>query len=582
MDTINNMSVSIVMPCYNEAEIIEKVIRTWYGEVIFKIHDSEMIIVDDCSSDNTHNILKRLSSEFSKLKVLKTAVNSGHGRTTRAGYEAATKEWIFQVDSDNQFEAHEFWKLYALKDKYDFILGFRKKRQDSITRLILAKTIPFMNFLLFQIWIKDANCPFRLIKKEVLDRFIELIDKESLAPNIMMSILAKKKRIRMMEVPVTHRKRKTGVVSIVNWKLIWFSLKGFKELVTTMVFKNMKKNRPLANLKRALFYGSLKPALPTTLMVEPTNACNFRCISCTKQNSKDDRPAQFMDVNTFERIIGQFQDLNNIVFCGLGEPLFNRDIVKMAQKAKENKIGTIRLTTNGFGLTKTTAKSLMPFLTHINISINGFSPASYAKFNGVDPDYFNKVVENTRGLVALKESSGGSLKVCLSAVLTRQNISNFNYAVKFAKELEADSFLLLQLNDFDGSLCHLKISRDEHNRVSQKLKRDSKIYKIPVEFIDSVSMPRCYLLWKTAYISVDGAVIPCNGYFDCSEWNLLTQNFKDIWHSEDFVEMRKKVVSGKLPYCKSCSNGPTFDNITFPWLYARYIKPVVKKIICRA
>lgn len=344
----------------------------------------------------------------------------------------------------------------------------------------------------------------------------------------------------------------------------------------------MEKNLPLANLKRALFYGSLKPALPTTLMVEPTNACNFRCVSCSKQNGKDNRRVQFMDMNTFERIICQFQDLNNIIFCGLGESFLNRDIVKMAQKAKENEIDTIRLTTNGFGLTKTIAKSLMPFLTHINISINGFSPQSYAEFNGVSPDYFNKVVENIMGLVALKECSGGNLKVCLSAVLTRQNLSDFNYAVKFTKELKADLFVVLQLNDFDGRLCHLKISRDEHNRVSQKLKRDSKIYKIPVEFIDSFSMSRCHLLWKATYISVDGAVIPCNGYFDCSEWNLLTQNFKDIWHSEDFVEMRKKVVSGKFPYCKSCSNGPSFDNITFPWLYGKYIKPVLKKIICRA
>jgi len=230
------MSVSIVMPCYNEEEIIEKAIRACYSEIISKIDDSEFIIIDDCSRDNTHNILKRLKVEFPRLRVLKTPVNSGHGKAVRMGYDSATKEYIFQIDSDNQFDAKNFWKLYALKGDFDFILGFRKVRHDPLHRLVLSRTIRIMNLILFGVWIKDVNCPFRLIKKVVLDELLKLVDRETLAPNIMISILAKKKRIKMAEVPVPHYRRKTGVVSIANWKLIRVSLKGFMQLL------ELKKN----------------------------------------------------------------------------------------------------------------------------------------------------------------------------------------------------------------------------------------------------------------------------------------------------------------------------------------------------
>ncbi|MFC1620702.1 glycosyltransferase family 2 protein [Candidatus Omnitrophota bacterium] len=226
------MSVSIVMPCYNEEGIIEKTVRAFYDEIDSVISDSEFIVIDDCSIDNTYNILEKLKSNLPKLKILKTPINSGHGKAMWMGYEQARKEWVFQVDSDGQFEARDFRNLYALKNKYDFILGFRTVRHDPTYRLLLAKIIRAANFVLFGTWIRDANCPFRLIKKEILDEILQAVDKETLTPNIMISILAKKKKINMIEVPVTHYKRKTGVVSIANWNLIKFALKGLGQLIS--------------------------------------------------------------------------------------------------------------------------------------------------------------------------------------------------------------------------------------------------------------------------------------------------------------------------------------------------------------
>ncbi len=228
------MLISVVMPCYNEEDIIEKVVRNYYEEISSCSEDLEFIVIDDSSSDHTRNILEKLKIELSKLRVLKTASNSGHGKAMRMGYESARGEFIFQVDSDNQFEIKDFQKLFALKDEFSFVLGFRKNRQDALHRKILTKIISIVDFILFGVWINDANCPFRLIKRETLNSLLKSIDNDAVAPNIMISILAKKKGIRMIEVPVRHYQRKSGVVSIANWRLVKFALKGLRQLI---VFK---------------------------------------------------------------------------------------------------------------------------------------------------------------------------------------------------------------------------------------------------------------------------------------------------------------------------------------------------------
>lgn len=225
------MSVSVVMPCYNEEKVIGKVIRDYYDGVVSKLGDSELIVVDDASRDSTPRRLAALQAEYPRLRVLEMKVNQGHGRALRAGYEAACKEWVFQVDSDNQFDAEEYWKLDAVKENYDFILGFREKRLDSPPRKVLSKMIRLANRILFGVWLEDANCPFRLIQRESLEQLLGEIDPAAVAPNIMMAILGKRNGLKMAEVPVTHRARAAGTGSLGFWKLILFLWRGFWQLV---------------------------------------------------------------------------------------------------------------------------------------------------------------------------------------------------------------------------------------------------------------------------------------------------------------------------------------------------------------
>lgn len=219
------------MPCYNEEGVIERVVRAYYNEIIAKENDAEFIVINDCSSDATEKIIERLAAELPRLKILKTPHNSGHGKALRLGYEAASKRYVFQADSDNQFDPAQFWKLYEYRETYDLVLGFRQCRQDPFHRLILSKIIACVNFLLFGVVIRDANCPFRLIDNDKLQAMLKIIDRQALAPNIMISILAKKKNMKVKEIPLIHYPRKTGTVSLASWRLIRFSLRGLKQLL---------------------------------------------------------------------------------------------------------------------------------------------------------------------------------------------------------------------------------------------------------------------------------------------------------------------------------------------------------------
>jgi glycosyltransferase involved in cell wall biosynthesis len=224
------MSVSIVMPVYNEEAIIEATVRLYYDEIVRQIPDTELIVVDDASTDKTATIILHLQQLLPGVRIVTLTRNLGHGRALRRGYEEAHGDYVFQVDSDNQFDPHDFWKLYSEREHFDLILGFRAKRQDSRTRRLLSAGVGIFNHLLFGVRLRDANCPYRLMKTEFVQSSLELIDEKALAPNIMISLLAAKTGL-LEEVPVNHQPRRTGKNSLRAGRLLGFSFKALAQLV---------------------------------------------------------------------------------------------------------------------------------------------------------------------------------------------------------------------------------------------------------------------------------------------------------------------------------------------------------------
>lgn len=215
--------VSIVMPAYNEEEIIELSVREWYDEVIAKVPGSELIVVNDCSKDRTGDVLARLAQEFPGLKSVRPERNGGHGKALRLGFRHATQEYVFQTDSDRQHDPAEFWKLWELRERNDFVFGIRAERADGAFRVFITRSMRFVNFLIWTIWIRDANCPFKLMRRGPMMKVLEQVPEDSFIPMVMVSILARKSKFRVAEITVRHLPRRGGQQSLKGF-LRWFKV----------------------------------------------------------------------------------------------------------------------------------------------------------------------------------------------------------------------------------------------------------------------------------------------------------------------------------------------------------------------
>jgi glycosyltransferase involved in cell wall biosynthesis len=224
-------ALSIVMPVYNEAEVIEQLVLDLERAVVSELPDVELILVDDCSTDGTGGILAGLERNRTWLTVERARANAGHGPSVLRGLRQARGDWIFQLDSDGQFDVADFWKLWALRTDADLVLGIRVVRQDPTHRLVLSRIIALTVSALTRRRLRDPNVPFRLIRRELWDDLEPLIGSLALAPSILVSVGAVRRTWRVVETPVTHMPRVGGPSSLRSLRLVTFSLRGLRELI---------------------------------------------------------------------------------------------------------------------------------------------------------------------------------------------------------------------------------------------------------------------------------------------------------------------------------------------------------------
>ena len=182
----------IVMPAYNEEENIRTVVEQWYPLLEGKSEESRLIIADSGSSDKTHEILLEMMWEdrYSKLRVLEST-NQFHGPKLIALYEyaiAQKAEYIFQTDSDGQTDPEEFDWFWNMRKQADGIFGNRKRRGDGKNRAFVEKVVCMLLKIYFGVKVPDANAPFRLMKTDVVAKYLHKLPKDYNLPNIMLVV----------------------------------------------------------------------------------------------------------------------------------------------------------------------------------------------------------------------------------------------------------------------------------------------------------------------------------------------------------------------------------------------------------
>lgn len=225
----------LVLPAYNEEENIESVVRSWYKILEDKDENSRIVIADSGSKDKTHEILLNLQKEFSKLIVL-SETGRFHGDKVIALYDYAIKnnaDWIFQTDSDGQTNPDEFAAFWELGKEYDGIFGERSVRGDGKSRAFVEKVVCFLLKLYFGVKVPDANAPFRLMKAEVVKKYLYRLAPDYNLPNIMMTTYFSHYGEKMTFKEISFKPRQGGVNSINIPRIVkigWKALGDFKKL----------------------------------------------------------------------------------------------------------------------------------------------------------------------------------------------------------------------------------------------------------------------------------------------------------------------------------------------------------------
>ena len=222
----------VIMPVYNEQGSIRDVILSWEQELRRLQLDYEIHIYNDGSKDATAEILDQLARESQAVKVHHKE-NEGHGPTILKGYCENCKqaEWLFQVDSDNEIKASYFEKLWKAREEYDLLIGERVHRTCPLSRKFISKASSLVVRLFYGRGIKDVNSPFRLMRTESWKDYFHRIPSDTFAPNVILSGISCRCRLKTRRMDVLFTPRRTGEVSLNKFKLFKAATRSFHQSV---------------------------------------------------------------------------------------------------------------------------------------------------------------------------------------------------------------------------------------------------------------------------------------------------------------------------------------------------------------
>jgi glycosyltransferase involved in cell wall biosynthesis len=165
-------SLSVFFPAYNDAPSLPELIAKTFAVLEEHAVDYEVIVVNDGSYDNTAEVLEELRLQFAPcMRVISHPENRGYGGALRSGFAAAQKDWVFYTDGDSQYDVSELPRLLELAGpRTGLVNGYKLQRHDPAHRIWIGNIYNFCARLLFRIRIRDIDCDYRLIRRDLLDK----------------------------------------------------------------------------------------------------------------------------------------------------------------------------------------------------------------------------------------------------------------------------------------------------------------------------------------------------------------------------------------------------------------------------
>ena len=233
----------VVMPVYNERDAIGPVLEKWHAALDGLGIDFEIRPYNDGSKDDTFAVMKAAAERLGPRVAVRDKPNGGHGNTILTGYREAAADgfdWVFQIDSDDEMGPEKFGELWERRNEYDFLVGIRDGRQQALPRKVVSLVSRLCVRIFYGKGVWDVNTPYRLMRASAFRDFYAAIPLTTFAPNVILSGLAARHRLRMFEMPVPQHDRTTGEVSIKKWKLLKAAAKSFWQTISFALSKGSR------------------------------------------------------------------------------------------------------------------------------------------------------------------------------------------------------------------------------------------------------------------------------------------------------------------------------------------------------
>jgi glycosyltransferase involved in cell wall biosynthesis len=226
MQKYKNFKLSLIIPCYNEAQTINECV-----ERVMKITENqsfslEIIIVDDCSTDESLKIIENISQKFSDIvKVLRHKKNRGKGAALRTGLIYATGDFVGIQDADNEYNPQDYLTLLEplLAGKADVVYGSRYLRSD--TRRVLYywhtwmnKTLTTISNMFSNLDITDMETCYKLFRREVIQKIAPSLKEERFGFEPEITVKVAQGGYRVYECAISYNPRSYEEGKKIGWK----------------------------------------------------------------------------------------------------------------------------------------------------------------------------------------------------------------------------------------------------------------------------------------------------------------------------------------------------------------------------
>jgi glycosyltransferase involved in cell wall biosynthesis len=229
-------SITAIFPALNDGGTIASMVLAARAALRLVTAEFEIVVVDNGSRDYTALVLDDLAKLLPELRVIHTPRPLGYGGAVRAGFAAASKEWIFYTDGDAQYNPLELSRLVeAAADGVDVVNGYKTARHDPFYRRLLGGLYHHTARLLFGFHLRDVDCDFRLFRRSILAS----VPLESTTGTIGLEMVKRFQEAGYVfrEVPVSHYYRSYGASQFFNFRRLFATARQLIPLWTKLVLR---------------------------------------------------------------------------------------------------------------------------------------------------------------------------------------------------------------------------------------------------------------------------------------------------------------------------------------------------------